>query len=446
MSESAFNILHRGFDVTVEPGDQKGEFNTVVFENGAQVFQTPVVLDLAEMGDDDLDTYEDELIEEAASAAVDLFEAGRGTLGQGAGVVAMKRKAFVSEWYEDWFMSLKGTSFEDQAASLLEQYFTCTRESGKRNPEIDVLEERMRDIELELDRLNLKRMRVQKANQTIIVVKACLDSATEVQKFLAKFEGTPFQDSAVSLFAEYLDLSKKIDMLYAASENSWERQEEIEDAMTELLITSQQQTVHEMQVEETGLDIAPNMASDLVELMDGVDLQGPLIPMMAKKKVAKKYYVLVGFENGIWEVIFGDYDKDTVVMEKDDNVGGAWEKMKILPLMSDTQKEIDLALDKLNNVGKEARKAFNEDVEHEVQELGNEGGLDPAEVPWEDMPFHTGEPVSLKKEFEFNAWGVEYVLPKGAKGTILNEYDKHGDFYMVEFEDGVHKIPTDFLK
>lgn len=65
-----------------------------LFESGSHVFDTDVPIDFSQFEtESEIDENSDALINEAAQAAVDEFEASRGSLGQGAGVLATRKRS-----------------------------------------------------------------------------------------------------------------------------------------------------------------------------------------------------------------------------------------------------------------------------------------------------------------------------------------------------------------
>ena len=76
-------------------------------------------------------------------------------------------------------------------------------------------------------------------------------------------------------------------------------------------------------------------------------------------------------------------------------------------------------------------------------------GLDPAEIPIEDrLPFKDGDKVQISKQFETSTTGgCPMVLESGLKGIIKNEFDGHGNSFVVCFEDGsLLNVPEGNLK
>jgi hypothetical protein len=100
-------------------------------------------------------------------------------------------------------------------------------------------------------------------------------------------------------------------------------------------------------------------------------------------------------------------------------------------------------------VANKVAETEEEEDEHPMEELGEvHEFLDPAEVPYDDLPFHLGDEVTLTKAYELTLWGgATEELPKGMKGKIKNLYDGSYDAFMVECEEGgVYRIPTEYLK
>ena len=86
-----------------------------------------------------------------------------------------------------------------------------------------------------------------------------------------------------------------------------------------------------------------------------------------------KYYILVGIhkenekDNQFFECIFSDYDKETVIYEKDSEYLN-FKKMKIITLNSASQSVIDAKIDQLNGVN--SKENFNTvSTEKEIEQL-----------------------------------------------------------------------------
>jgi hypothetical protein len=283
MTETAYQILFRGFDCLVAPTEE-GHFDVSLFEEGAHVYTTDIPIDLSQFEtDEEIDDNSSALIDEAAQAAVDEFEASRGSLGQGAGVgkMATKKTAYWSSMdYADWYCTLKATAFKDQAESLLEQYFAASRDQSCGNQDQAqarrMAEEKLANLEYELNMLNLSRMKCAKPNETIIVIKAYRSDkeacGTLLEEFLDGFRGTKFEDQALAKMKEYLDVKKQLEALYTDSTNTWRALDDIRQAMDELYVTALQQEVSDSVIDDSGIGIDSNMAADVMSLMEGVTL------------------------------------------------------------------------------------------------------------------------------------------------------------------------------
>lgn len=283
MTDTAYQILFRGFDCLVAPTEE-GHFDVSLFEEGAHVYTTDIPIDLSQFEtDEEIDDNSDALINEAAQAAVDEFEASRGSLGQGAGVgkMSMNKKAYWSSMdYADWYCTLKSTAFKDQAESLLEQYFQAQRDQCCGNQDQAqarrMAEEKLANLEYELNMLNLSRMKCAKPNETIIVIKAYRSDkeacGTLLEEFLDGFRGTKFEDSALMKMKEYLDVKKQLEGLYETSNYNYRALEDIRSAMDELYVNALQQEVSDGVVDNSGVGADSNMAADVMSLMEGVTL------------------------------------------------------------------------------------------------------------------------------------------------------------------------------
>ncbi|MFX1487482.1 MAG: hypothetical protein ACFFBS_10415 [Promethearchaeota archaeon] len=243
--------------------------------------------------EDGEELYVDDIINYAAQAAVDLFEAERGTLGQGAGATMAKKIGSLWELndWEEWFLKFKGTGFEEEAANLIEQKIGIQLErSLAEDPAADLYSERAR-IEHEMAMLNLERLK-ESTNKTIIVIQSSVsppravsyyDSESEyIEEYLNKFIGDKRENQALKLVQEYLDIQKQINEANMGQDDFWDREQEIDNLMQDMSLQLLQQNVMEAQPTE-GAEALPNMANDMVELMEGVSLDVPMGEMQARR-------------------------------------------------------------------------------------------------------------------------------------------------------------------
>lgn len=451
-NKDTYQVLYRGFDCLVSPKEE-GTFDVSLFEGGAHVFTTNIAMDMSQFEtEDELDDNSEALIDEAAQAAVDQYEASRGTLGQGAGATqkagTMEKKAYFHTLdREEWFLNLKGTPYEAQAVSLLEQYVAAWR-TVPDSSKIDQLRAQSGQIAYELDMLNIKRLQQARPNETIIVIRGSVTACSYVEDFTDRFRGHPNEGIVLKKVKEYLDLQSQIDAVYKEQDSVWDKTDEILKAMDELLVTALQSEVDSAIVETGGMNLAPNMAADVAELMEGVTFDTPIEPQheLPPALFAKK-------SRSEWE--------DEPEPRKDEVFAEALDMAKTMKRSTPDQVKKTLmyvyGLDAQDadyvlqmRAAKKADK--NEDKpgdEHPLVELGAvHEGKDVAEVPLDDMPFQIGDSVTLTKAYELALWGgATDELPKGMKGKIKNLYDGHGDAYMVECEEGgVYRIPTEYLK
>lgn len=387
--DKEYTMLLRGFEVAIKPSETEGFYTVTLNELGSEVFNEDVPI-----AGTDID--EISLLNNTAQAAIDMFEASRSTLGQGAGaMIATKKIASLCCDYSDWFMRMKGTPYEDTAYGLIDQYLLALRGTGNINSvELAELCERKRDLTYQLQKLDLERIRSLPAGTQIIIIKGTkvsyLYETEAIEEYLSNFSGCPLESEAVKLVKEYLEVQERINDLDSMSADTWDAIDDIEYQMDQLSIEAlQSQIVDKIPTE--GIEAFPNMAGDLAELMEGISLEEPLIPM-ANEILAKN-----------------------------------------------------------------RKKSFEEvePVEDRIQELGEfHKGLDPAEALEdisENKTFNEGDKVSLTKEWNVPGWASEKKLPKGSKGIIDSLYDRQAEFYMVRviLEKGrtlLTKIPSKILK
>jgi hypothetical protein len=437
-AQEVYTTLVSGFDANVI-FDEGGQTATVeLFESGASAWEGQVSLE--SFADPNETQYTEDMIGNAAQAAVDLFEAERGTLGEGATALevegkSMRKKSFFEAmWWEDWYMSFKGSIFCDQATELLENYLdTFAPTEQDYESERSATYEKLRELEYRMDKLYFEKMKADPGGQTIIIINGNQKMAFNTDNlttWLDAFAGHRLEPQAVALAKEYLDTEAKLNNLDEADTDNWSTREELRMAMEELRIQLLQANLAEIEPEE-GPEVAPKMMNDMFELADGLDFDEPLQP-----------------------IVFG---QETEAAEPDNSVE-MFTQMSAATKKA-LQKGIEdfkagrtvgpLALEDLVKNAAEDEKEDRPTEPVEVKEMGQlADGLQIAEVPIDEHPFNVSERVELTKEYEQTLWGgIKRKLPKGSKGTIDDLYDRAGDFYMVRFDDGkLVKIPFDFLK
>lgn len=292
MNEESVLVL-KGFDVVVQPSLEDGDnFEVTLMEGGNEVFNIVIPIPVDE---DSEMAYSEELINYAAQAAIDIYEADRDTLGQGAGATmkeSMKKQACcVSSEWEDWYLKLKGTAYEEQAVTLLNQYVDSVYSNIDTDLELSNSHNEERRIEYELDMFNLERLKSVDPKQTIIIINASSKKAcgfydvSQIQEYMDKFKGCVLEGQAIAKMRELMEVKSKINNLYKSMSEKNDEGTELKAAMNELLLQCVQQGVIES-APSTGMESAPMMANDIAELMEGVDLHAPLEPMIARTKVA----------------------------------------------------------------------------------------------------------------------------------------------------------------
>lgn len=277
----AYTLLLNGFDVEVTISEEvDSAYHVVLYESGNRVFEEDISVDLDGYSDDWSGLSES--MEYAAQAAIDLYEAQRGTLGEGGGAleaVAMQKRAFFYSNYETAFLKLKGTPFEEKAVEIVEKIFEL--EEPKQTSELDRLNYEEARIVWELERLKFERIQSSPADRTIIVVKgrrrAVFYDSTEVSEYLDQFTASPLEAKAVSLVKDLLDVRAQRNNLEDAENTNYAELHQLELALEEMCLLALEQNL------DTGPEY-PAMTNDMVELMDNVVLETPLQPVMATVK------------------------------------------------------------------------------------------------------------------------------------------------------------------
>jgi hypothetical protein len=379
--DTDYQLLLKGYNVTVKPSEENPEYYSVILEEGgAPVFKREIPNSSA-----DPDETEEQILEDVAQAAIDLYEAERGTLGMGAQAKRkkMKKKSYLDCFGEEWFLSLKGTPYEEQAYNLLNSYLD-TEYEGFSGSELKDLYKQKDEMEYKLKKLNLERMKNSPVAPQIIVIQAFSKSsniyeAEDIAAYLDKFEGSAQEPEAVRLISEYLDICEAINVHEESAGDVWDSLSEIKGQMKALSLESLQAVV-DAKIPTEGMEAFPGMAVDVAEMMSGISLGSELVPMA--------------------DVLTAS--KTTKEDEKDDYVP----------------------------------------VEERVEELGEyTEGLDPAEVEYpEGKSWNNGDKVSLTKEVIVRGWGTSKKFPKGTKGVVDDLYDKANLVYLVNLKDDKGKM------
>jgi len=368
--DNTYDLVLGGFDIDVRETEDPAIMHVILSEGGNVVYEEDIPINI-----EGEDLLLEDIMNYAAQAAIDLFEASRGTLGEGAQMLAKSKKAccwFTSVEYEEWFSQLRGTPYAEQALILLEELLELQVPKSY-DKELDDLHTRKREVESELDQLNFERMKTSKGNEKIIIIQASkprigFNNYDWVEGFLDKFVNHRLEPQVIMLIQELMEVDELIHNAYANQDDKWEREEEIRNAMADLTLQKTKNEVEE-RLPQTGIEIAPEMAADVAELMEGVSFEEPLEPLIA--------------------------------LNKDD----------------EDQFE----------------------YEREVEELGQmHNGLDPAEIPQDELlTFGPGNSVKLKNDIVVPLWGgIKKTVEKGTAGWIDSLFDGHGDKYYVRTEDG----------
>lgn len=437
MSESGYKLIFRGFDASVSETDDSMVYHVILSESGNKVYEHDVRINI-----EGEELLIEDIINYAAKATIDLFEAGRGTLGQGArslGVKADKMKSaqsismvqptvcyfLQSSQYESWLNQLKGTPYEQQAILLLDQLIESNI-PGATNTELDELYKNKDQITYDLDKLNLERMKTSKPNQQIIIIQAKTACDLDwVEGFLNAFKDNRLEAQAILKVKELIDITSAINLASAKNEDKWKQQDDIRHQMNELLALKTKSDV-DARLPETGIEIAPEMAKDVAELMEGVSFAEPLQPMFASKRGQDDFEE----DSEAFDLGFGDAEH-----------GGSIEGN---PYDSGT-KEYDSWLAGFKESRRHERKlkAQEDKDPFYVEEFGDElgkkhEGLDPAEVPEEDrFDFQVNDKIKLKNEVVVPLrGGTTLIVEKGTKGWVTSLWDEHGDKCLVKLEDG----------
>ena len=88
-----YQILLRGYDVTIKPSETENYYTVSLEEGGSEVFKRDIP-----NASTDPDETEEQVLEDVAQAAIDIYESERGSLGMGAQAKrkrSMKKKSYL---------------------------------------------------------------------------------------------------------------------------------------------------------------------------------------------------------------------------------------------------------------------------------------------------------------------------------------------------------------
>ena len=398
--DDEYTTTLQGYDITIKPSENgDGYFHVVISELGADVYTNELPAPVMQEA-----MNSEELFQGIAQAAIDFFEAGRGTLGEGAGsdmTAHNKKKACIGlglgEHRKEWFKGLKGTESEDMAYQLLKSYLDLQYSLSNKSVVVDELYRNQDELLFQLSMLELDYLKNSKPGREVIIISASFKkdafwSASDLQSFLDQFMGSNRELEAVVMIDKLMDVVDQINLAQKNVDPEWEQLDDLEDQMTALSMDQFQRDL-EKNLPSSGMGAFPNMAGEIAQLMEGVEMEAPLEPMM---------YPMASVRTSAME---GEEDTRKEVYEE-------WEP-----------------------------------VEKRVEELGKaHDGLDPAEM--KEAPFKVGDKVSLSKGFDLPGplSGVRHKFPKGTKGYIDGIYDGHGNSYKVCFDDGrLVLVPVTYL-
>jgi len=284
---------------------------------------------------------------------------------------------------EEWFLSFKGTPYEDVAYGLLDDLYSMQLEHDSIDNVLMDKEQELSKLEYQLKKLHLDTLRAAPPGQEIIIIhakkRAWFGESGELQEFVDSFIGSPQEADAMKLVKEYLDIKDEIDRFRQDKDDYWQQESDIRDKMEALSMEALQSNLED-KIPTTGLEAFPSMAGELAELMEGVSLDTPLEPstFTASKKALEEVKPV---EERILEVDTDGTDVAEIPEEE----------------RLDFQKGDEVTL----------TKAL------EVETVG----------------------------------GTPHKFDKGTKGEISSNFDGQGHVYMVKFDDGgLVMVPSDHLK
>jgi len=454
MSEVSYDTIIRGFKSVVSESDNNPDYVRVeLYEDGRGVYIVEVPLMEGEK------LSNDDVIDRVSDSAIDLFEAQRGTLGQGAGVMnkdsATKKKSYynpIVRNYEEWYRNLQGTTYEDGAISLIEKMMDINKDIQEKEQQINELYDFSYKLLMDMDKLDLERMKSDRGyKDKIIVIKshklANFHSSNEVSEFLSMFKGHELESMIISKMKEYLDLQNRINEFNETLVSYYDSIDDIKNQMKEITILAAESNLSN----NVDMEIMkyPNMANDIAELMEDVEV-GDKEEVYEEFSItsSKKSRKLTSLDEEILKRLKdagGFVPQENCEYNKEDM--GRLQAEMLVRLVNhsgpyEDGNRTEFFVYELTPYGEKALEtkvsykiSANEEIE--IDELGEmHDGLQPAEVEPDGMPFNEGEKIELTKPVEVALWGGKIVYPKGTKGHIDSLFDRHGDYYKVMTDKG----------
>lgn len=381
-----------------------------------------------------------------------------------------KRAYCESTYWEEWYYNLKGTQYEDEATNLLDQYLRTWEPDQYQSDFAEDLYIKLDEIYHQMDMLNFERMKTSEPEQIFVLVQGATKKAfydyAYVEEYLDKFRNHRLEPKAVELVKQMLDVETQIDNQSNVSDEKWKQREDLMNAMRELSMVALQSDLEARTPEiESPIEVAPNMAADIAELMSDVELEEPLEPLeedefqtFANKKAQEDHQMNA---EEVWREVF---------MNNLDNFYEAFEAYKeepeyiedALQVIAENAAGILYEVDWSyvadmfeNQVKKMKRSAEKEDEDkdteepREVEQIGEErDGLDPAEYEPQQQAFNANERVKLKVDVKVPMWGgFSRTYPAGTLGYTECNYDNVANFYLFRSDDGkIFKVRYDQLQ
>jgi hypothetical protein len=202
-----YSFVLRGYDVIVTPSDKGPDFYYVsVLEGSKPVFEDDV--SLSEFNNKQM-VYQNDC-EFAANVAVDMLESSQNRLGEGARV-AMKKVSCIWD-LEKVIAKAKGTLFESKVFELADNSLQLESKYLKLKAKSDQLNDALDALMLDLDKLNVDRLKESPKSQTVIVIQShhYAINAEGLTETLRKFRGCKYERQAEQIIKEVIKLEKEI--------------------------------------------------------------------------------------------------------------------------------------------------------------------------------------------------------------------------------------------
>lgn len=270
--DEEYTLVLKGFDARVVPSaEEPGSYDVELYESGVKVFEDTLPTPLGSEG-----LTPSATVNLIVQIAIDFFEAGRGTLGLGAGCMVEKKSNSkvgcvnfsLPPCLEEDFRSLLCTEQENLAKNLLQQFVFNEIEVMNVQAKLAELSSKHTKVFQDLLLLDLERALTCKDMNVEMIVLASMVT-DDVDAYLSKFKGTKFEVKALQLCAFAMDVFKEMSELEARLGCLLDKSIDLSCQMDELKTEALADSIKN-DLQELNLDLLPEATKSLMDLSEGV--------------------------------------------------------------------------------------------------------------------------------------------------------------------------------